>query len=114
MNKRDESLLQDMSAYAVDAIELLGDLDANSLLGDKRTQYAVVRAVEVVGEAASKVSPETRATLTDVPWRQVVGMRNILIHGYTDLDLALVVKVVRAHLPNLIALIAEIIGADPP
>lgn len=113
MNKRDRSLLEDMASFAADAVDLLGDRDAAALLTDKRTQYAVIRAVEVVGEAASKVSPETRAMLADLPWRQATGMRNILIHAYHDLDLSAVVKAVREHLPALVTRLGEILGARP-
>ena len=113
MNKRDWSRLEDMSSYAADAIELLGDLDLDALRLDKRSQYAVVRALEVVGEAASTVSAETRAILPDIPWPRVVGIRNILIHGYTGLSLDVVVQVVRENLPPLVAQIAEILK-DPP
>lgn len=113
MNKRDRSLLEDMASFAADAVDLLGARDAASLLTDKRTQYAVIRAVEVVGEAASRVSAETRAALPDLPWRQAIGMRNVLIHGYHDLDLGAVVKAVREHLPLLVTRLEEILGEDP-
>ena len=92
MNPRDQSLLEDMVRYAADGIALLGSLDAAALEIDKRSQYAVVRAVEVIGEAASRVSAETRSALPAVPWKQVTGMRNILIHVYNELDLETVVK----------------------
>ena len=112
MTKRDRSLLEDMLSYALDAIDLLGSLDANGLLADKRTQYAVVRAVEVIGEAASKVSAEMRGKLPALPWKAVVGMRNALIHAYPDLDLGTVVLVVRRDLPQLVADIRDALG-DP-
>lgn len=113
MNKRDWSRLEDMSAYAADAIELLGELDVQALRLDKRSQYAVVRALEVVGEAASKVSVEARASLPEIPWPRVVGIRNILIHGYTELSLDVVVQVVRENLPPPIEQIAEILKDAP-
>lgn len=53
------------------------DLDQDQML-----LFAVVRAIEVLGEAASKISPETRAAVPSVPWGAIVGMRNRLIHGY--------------------------------
>jgi len=113
MNKRDRSLLEDMASYASDAVEMLGDRDADALIADRRTQYAVVRAVEVVGEAAARVSQETRSALPQLPWREAIGMRNVLIHAYKDLDLATVVKAVREHLPPLIRLLSEVLGHDP-
>lgn len=56
------------------------DLDSDEML-----RFALVRAVEIVGEAAAKVTPETRARLP-LPWPAVVGMRNRLIHAYFDID----------------------------
>ena len=113
MNDRDRSLLEDMLAYATDAIELLGAADASALAVDKRTQYAVIRAVEVVGEAASKVSAEGREMLAALPWRQAVGMRNVLIHGYNSLDLGLIVETVRDHFPPLVELLNSALGETP-
>ena len=112
MNKRDRSLLEDMATYAADAIELLGDLDSAALQSDKRARYAVIYAIEVIGEAAAKVSAETRATLQTLPWREAIGMRNILIHAYNELDLTTVVKVVREHLPPLIADLRDALRED--
>ena len=48
--------------------------------------FAIIRAIEVVGEAASKVTNETKDSAPDVPWMAIVGMRNRLIHGYFDVD----------------------------
>ena len=110
MSDRDQSYLEDMLSYAQDAITLLGDADAAALAADKRTQYAVIRAVEVVGEAASKVSAVGRAKIPAVPWRQVVGMRNLLIHGYRGLDLGVMVETVRDHFPPLIEQLKTALG----
>lgn len=112
MNTRDRTRLEDMAQYASDAVELLGSLDAAALEDDIRSQYAVVRAIEIIGEAASHVTSETRSTSPGVPWRQVIGMRNTLIHAYQDLDLATVVKTVREYLPPLITEIGHILGND--
>ena len=113
MNARDQSLLEDMVRYATDAIDLLGSRDAAALETDMRSQYAVILAVEVIGEAASRVSAETRAALPAVPWKQVIGMRSILIHRYYELDLGTVVQTVQEHLAQLIAAIRQFLGDDP-
>ncbi|MBL8773791.1 MAG: DUF86 domain-containing protein [Phenylobacterium sp.] len=113
MTERDRSLLEDMRAFARDAVEFLGERDAADLLADKRTQYAVIRAVELVGEAASKVSADTRTSAPDLPWREAIGTRNILIHAYHELDLRLVVATVREHLPPLILRLNALLGDEP-
>jgi uncharacterized protein with HEPN domain len=113
MNERDRSYLDDMLSYARDAIDLLGHADATSLAADKRSRYAVIRAVEVVGEAAAKVSEEARAALPAIAWRQAIGMRNVLIHGYQGLDIGLVVETVRKHFPGVVTLLEQALGEPP-
>lgn len=56
------------------------------LQDDKMLQFALVRAIEIVGEAASKVTAETRALSPGIPWQAIVGMRNRLVHAYFDVD----------------------------
>ena len=112
MNERDQTYFEDMLSYGADAIAFLGAADAAGLAGDKRTRYALIRAVEIVGEAASKVSAEARAELPDLPWRRIIGMRNTLIHGYRGMDLELLVEVVRDHLPSPVSRIEQILGDD--
>jgi uncharacterized protein with HEPN domain len=58
-----------------------GDLDTDEML-----LFALVRAIEIVGEAASKVSAETRAEMPDLPWASIVGMRHRLVHAYFDIN----------------------------
>lgn len=72
------------------------------LAGDLQLLWAIVRGIEIIGEAAAKISPETRDLLPDVPWRAIVSMRNRLIHGYFDVNPLLVWKTVEDDLPPLI------------
>lgn len=65
-------------------------MDGETFLADELRSLAVVRLLEVVGEAANSVSEELRNRYPDVPWRQVIAMRNRLIHGYFDVDLHIV------------------------
>jgi len=63
---------------------------------------AVIRELEVIGEAANKVSPEARKNLKAIPWDQMIGMRNRLIHGYFDVDLSIAWEVAKHQLPSLL------------
>ena len=63
--------------------------------------FAIVRAIEVIGEAASKVADETKATSPGIPWISIIGMRNRLIHGYFDIDSDVVWKTVTEEIPEL-------------
>ena len=64
-------------------------------------QDAIVRRLEIVGEAATRLSDEARQTLSHLPWRQIVGMRNIMIHQYDRVDLKLVWDTATQVLPQL-------------
>ena len=72
------------------------DLDSDRML-----LFAIVRAIEVIGEAASKVTAETQAAFPEIPWAPIVAMRNRLIHGYFDIDTAVVWKTVTEEIPTL-------------
>lgn len=73
------------------------DLDRDQLL-----LFAVVRAIEIVGEAATRVSEETRAATPDVPWPAIIGMRNRVVHAYFDIDREIVWKTITLELPQLL------------
>lgn len=83
------------------AISLLEGRTRSVLDEDEVVALALVRLLEIIGEAASQVSPATRTAFPGVPWRQIVGMRNILIHGYADLNLDFVWETIRTDLPRL-------------
>jgi uncharacterized protein with HEPN domain len=64
--------------------------------------FAVVRAIEIIGEAAWRVSEETRAVTSGVPWKAVIGMRNRIIHAYFDIDKDIVWKAAAEEVPDLL------------
>jgi uncharacterized protein with HEPN domain len=73
------------------------DLDNNRML-----TLAIIKELEIIGEAASKITPEFKANQPLVPWLDIVGMRNRLTHGYFDIDLDLVWTTVQEDLPFLL------------
>jgi uncharacterized protein with HEPN domain len=83
------------------------DLDTNRML-----VLAVVKAIEIIGEAASRVSGEARAEAFRLPWIQIVAMRNRLIHAYFDIDLDIVWNTVQHELPALIVELEHIVRAE--
>jgi uncharacterized protein with HEPN domain len=68
-------------------------------------QAAVTRQLEIIGEAARRISPETQATIPDIPWSKMIGMRNRLIHQYDDLDLETIWDTIQISLPELIVML---------
>jgi uncharacterized protein with HEPN domain len=81
------------------------DLDKDRLFA-----RGLVKAIEIVGEAASKVSPPTRLDLPDVPWSDIVTMRHRLTHTYFDIDLDVVWNTAALDLPPLVASLERWLG----
>lgn len=76
------------------------DLDSDTML-----LFALVRAIEIIGEAASRVSPEARATMPSVPWASVVAMRHRLVHAYFDIDRTISWKTAAEEVPPLLSVL---------
>ena len=72
-----------------------------SFLASEQQQDAVIRNLEVIGEAAKRVGPEVRAALSELDWRRICGMRDVLIHGYVGVDIEEVWNVAAGHLPQV-------------
>lgn len=90
--------------HAVDAIDAILDYTADgreAFFSDRKTQDAVIRNIEILGQAVKGLSEETRALEPEIPWRQIAGMRDKLIHEYFGVDLGLVWDVVERELPPL-------------
>ena len=94
---------------AVDRIEAQAARGRDAFAGDELAQTAVIRWVEIIGEAARGLTEELRRAHPEVPWRQMVAMRNVLIHGYFDIDVDLVWSVAENDLPKLGAQIRAIV-----
>ena len=87
MSKYDDQVrLRDMLSYAQESVELLGHASREELGRDRLLQLALTRLMEIVGEAANRVSSATQQKHPEVPWPQIIGMRNRLIHGYDVID----------------------------
>ena len=106
---RDAALLLDMWLAARDARGFIEGLDESAFLRSRLHQNAVIRSLEVIGEAAGKVSGATRRAHSEIPWREITGMRHRLIHGYAEVRLDLVWTVAQKHLEPLIAALGPLI-----
>jgi uncharacterized protein with HEPN domain len=83
-------------------------------LADTKTQDAVIRNIEIIGEAAKNLSDAVTAANADIPWRQIAGMRDTLIHRYFGVNLDLVWQVVERDLPGFKVRVEEILAALAP
>ncbi len=89
----------------------VGDMTFESFCADKRTVDAVVRNLEVIGEAARHVPDEVKRRFPDVAWSDMSDMRNVLIHEYFGVDLPILWKTIRSDLPPLLPILKSIL--DP-
>ena len=78
-------------------------------MDDRKTAYAVVRSLEIIGEATKNIPREFQDIYPEVPWRYMAGMRDRLIHGYFGVNRQIVWETVQSHLPPLNPLIAKIV-----
>jgi uncharacterized protein with HEPN domain len=99
-----------MRDHAREAVAFSAGRSREDLDADRQFQLALTRLVEIVGEAAGRVSELSRQRQPGIPWREIVGMRHRLIHGYDRVDLDILWEVVRRDLPDLVAKLDAILG----
>jgi len=96
-------LLQDIIAYGEEACGYVGDLDAEAIVADRMREHAVLRTVQIVGEASAQVLKAAPDGIKGLTLRDAAGFRNVLVHGYAKVRMERVVQIVRQSLPALIA-----------
>jgi uncharacterized protein with HEPN domain len=110
MSRRDDQIsMRHMLDHARRAREMARSRKRADLELDDMFQLALTRLVEIIGEAASRVSGPTREKHREIPWSDMVGMRNRLIHGYDVVDLNLLWDTIEIDLPPLIAALENIV-----
>ncbi|OGP83439.1 MAG: hypothetical protein A2Y95_05680 [Deltaproteobacteria bacterium RBG_13_65_10] len=108
----DTTYLLDMLDAARLAVEYAEGKTLQAFKNDTLCQDAIVRRLTIIGEAARRVSKETRNLLSGIPWVRIVGMRNLMVHVYDEVDLDLVWGTVQNDLPVLIAELARHVGTE--
>ena len=108
-DQRDAAYLWDMLDAAQMVEQLSSSMDFTQYSIDRRTQLAVERSLEIIGEAAGKVSALFRNAHPEIPWRQIIGQRNVLIHEYGEIKQERIWKVVKENIPQLIELLKQFV-----
>lgn len=101
MNKNISLYLQHIIESAGLVAEYIKDKNQKDFLADIQLQDSVIRRIEIIGEAAKKIPDDFRKKHPDIPWRNIAGMRDIIVHEYFGLDLKLVWTVAKRDLPRL-------------
>ena len=99
-----------MLDHAREAVEMAGDQTVDDLRANRQLNLALVRLIEIIGEAANRTSEEFRASYPSIPWRDIIAMRNRVIHGYDSVDLKVVWDVIHYDLPTLIEQLNKIVS----
>jgi uncharacterized protein with HEPN domain len=111
MTQHDDTVrLRHMLDHALEAIAMAQGRQQGDLDTDRMLQLALVRLVEIVGEAATRVSAEGQQRWPGIPWQAASGMRNRLIHGYDKVDLNVLWDTVRDDLPALVVQLRDVLG----
>lgn len=110
MTKRSSDIrLRHMLDHAREAVALAEGKTRQALDDDRLLELALVRLLEIVGEAASRVPNEECAKYPEIPWPEIVGLRNRLIHGYDAVDLDILWQIIVHDLPPLITTLETIV-----
>jgi len=104
---RDEAVLLDIVKACRLAIEFLGGMDRSAFLADAKTQAAVIHEM-VIGEASKRLTAEFRGRVTGVPWKDIAGMRDKLVHHYDVVDPEAVWKAASVDVPALLQILAPL------
>jgi uncharacterized protein with HEPN domain len=98
--------------HILDCIRKINDFSKDLSLRDFRkselVQDAIIRNIEIIGEASKKISKDTKQTYYKIPWKEIAGMRDKLIHDYIGVDVDVVWKTIKEDIPILEAMISEI------
>lgn len=111
--RRDDSVyFLDMLLAAQDISEFLSGLRFEQFKESKLHRNAVLKSIEIIGEAAARITKETRSANPQIPWKEIVGMRNRLVHDYFRVDLLQVWDVAQEDIPPLIDLLRPLVPPE--
>ena len=108
----DQTRIRHMLDAAYDARAFVQGKTREDLASDRMLTRALINCIEDIGEAAANLTPAYKERYTELPWRQIVAMRNRLIHGYFDVNLDRVWETVTNDIPVLIAALEPIIPSE--
>ena len=111
---RDASYVWDMLDAARTVRGFVKEVDAQFYIQDRKLQMAVERAVEIIGEAARRVSEQFREAHPEIPWRNIIAQRNVLVHEYGEIKQERLWLVVTQRIPALIGQLEKLDIPDPP
>lgn len=109
---RDRVYLLDILEAARLATSYVEGMTEESFLRDTQRQDSVIRRIEIIGEAARRISPQTREAYPEIPWTEMNAMRNLMIHDYDNVDIGIVWETVQKDIRQLISLIEPLVPPE--
>jgi uncharacterized protein with HEPN domain len=113
MQPDDRTRLEHMLQAALEALSFAQGRTRADLDGDRQLTMALVKEIEIIGEAANEIAEATRASITEIPWPKVIGMRHRLVHMYYDINLTILWKTLEEDLPPLIEALEKVFQRMP-
>ena len=110
--QHDEIRLRHMLDAAKEAVKFAPGKSRKDLDNDRMLTLAITKSIEIIGEAASRVTEPCKAENENIPWSDISGMRNRLIHGYFDINLDIVWETIQTALPELIESLENILSTE--
>ncbi len=107
---RDQQSIKDIWDAAQEILTFTKGMDYEALEADRRTQVAILYEIIVIGEAANRLSDSFRSEHSHIPWKDIIGMRNILAHQYETVDAEVVWDAVSNDVPELLTLIEPLLN----
>ncbi|QUV99647.1 DUF86 domain-containing protein [Chloracidobacterium sp. MS 40/45] len=108
MSRTLKDYLEDVWNTAGKALEFVEGMRLEEFIHDRKTANAVICSLEVMGEAAKKIPEDTRSRYPEVPWKEIAGMRDKLIHEYHGVDLQIIWKTVSQDIPPLLPVLERL------
>ena len=109
---RDTACLWDMLDAARTVLDFVSGIRLEQFMVDRMRQMALERAVEIIGEAARQISEEFRRAHPDIPWRSIIGQRNVLAHEYGEIKQERMWVLATTHIPDLIERLKPLIPSE--
>jgi len=112
LRDEDRIRLRHMLDAARDAVTFAQGRTCEDLARDRQFALALVKCVEIIGEAASQVSADGQKDVVALPWREIIDMRHRLVHAYYDINREILWRTIARDLPPLIRVLEQVVGPD--
>jgi len=109
LDDQDAAHVWDMLNACREIVEFAGDVEREKFIEDRKLVLAMERSLEIIGEAAGRLSDEFRNSHHDMPWKMIRGMRNILAHDYGQVDYEIVYNTIMKEIPMLLAKLEKVL-----